>query len=825
MTNPKELSFLQLKNNCSIKLEDKDWDKLEPVNGIIGQDRAVRAIDFGLQVKMKGYNIYVSGPAGTGKTTYAKKSTEEIAKSEKEPDDWCYVYNFEDPRSPMALRFQTGMGKQFRDDMAELVEVCNHELQKAFQSEEYEDQKNVIVSKMDKKRDKIIKKMSKLAKEYNFSVKSTNSGIYFLPIINGKTIDEDAYEDLEEEQKEEISKCSDMIQEKAAGYLRDIREEERKSKKETEDLDYKIGMFAIGHYISALQEKYKEYSRVLKYLEALQEDILDHIEDFLENDSEEEESLLALLPVLAKKNNSDTTSKYHVNLVVDNANCAGAPVVLDFNPTYYNLVGEVEYDNEFGNLTTDYMKIKPGLLHKANGGYLIVQARDILSNIQSWEALCRVIRTKEIAIENLREQLGGLAVTTLKPEPIPASLKIIMIGSRYYYELLREFDDDFEKYFKIMADFDYEMPRTDETICSMAQYIKMFALQENTGKFEVDAISLVIEYASRVVERQDKLSTRFNQLSDILCEAATWSRLDHATSVTASHVKKAIEEKEQRLRMYEEKFLELLYEKIIMIDTDGAKIGQINGLAVYDLGSYEFGIPTRITATTYLGEAGIVNIEKEAELSGPTHDKGVQVITGYLGQTYAQEFPLSLSCRICFEQNYNGIDGDSASSTELYCLLSSLSDLPIRQDIAVTGSVNQRGEIQAIGGVTFKIEGFFDLCKKNGLTGKQGVLIPSSNCKDLVCKDEIVEAVKNGLFHIYPIMTIDEGIEVLTGVSAGKRGKTGKFPAKSVHGLVYKKLKRFYDLVEGETETKDKKDKKEKKEKIDKKEKKEKKEK
>ena len=436
-------------------------------------------------------------------------------------------------------------------------------------------------------------------------------------------------------------------------------------------------------------------------------------------------------------------------------------------------MGEIEYDSEFGNLTTDFMKIKSGLFHQANGGYLIVQAHDILSAPHAWEALRSVIKTKEINIDTIRELQGSTATPVLKPEPIPIQFKVIMIGSEYFYNVLSEYDEEFDKFFKIRADFDYEMPRTDENILKITQFIKGFVEREKTLEFDVSAICAIIEYSSRSASRQDKLSTRINYLAEILVESYTWAKLENATIITAKHVQEAIYEKEQRMKLYEEKLDEMLDEEVVMIDTQGSEIGQINGLAVLDMGSYAFGTPSRITATTYVGKSGIVNIEKEAHMSGHTHDKGVQIITGFLGQTYAQKFPMSLSCRVCFEQNYNGIDGDSASSTELYCIISSLSELPIRQNLAVTGSVNQKGEIQAIGGVTQKIEGFFKLCKKRGLTGNQGVIIPLSNVKELVLNDEVIDAVKKGVFHIYPIKHIDEGIELLMDYPAGGKDEDG----------------------------------------------------
>ncbi|MBR5468126.1 MAG: AAA family ATPase, partial [Firmicutes bacterium] len=576
------------------------------------------------------------------------------------------------------------------------------------------------------------------------------------------------------------------------------KDDEKELKKAIDDLDYKVGMFAIGHHVNTVQEKYKNYERVIKYIQAVQEDVLENIDQFIPTEVEEEEGMASIMPLLGKKQTEDVTLKYKVNLIVDNSENVGAPVVLDFNPTYSNLMGEIEYDSEFGNLTTDFMKIKAGLFHKANGGYLIVQAQDILSNPYSWEAVRRVVKTREITMEMSREQMLAVTAPSLKPEPIPVDVKVIMIGSSYYYDMLREYDEEFDKYFKILADFDYEMDRNDENITAFSHFVKSYVDKEKLMPFTADAVAALTEYSSRLVESQKKLSTRFNRISEILSEADTWARIDGKEMADRTYVIKAIAEKEYRQRMYEEKLGEMLEEEVIMIDTDGSKVGQINGLAVLDMGSYSFGNPSRITASTYVGKSGIVNIEKEAQMSGPTHNKGVQIISGYLGSMYAQEFPLSLTARICFEQNYNGIDGDSASSTELYCILSSLSEIPIKQGIAVTGSVNQKGEIQAIGGVTHKIEGFFDLCKKRGLTGDQGVLIPVSNVSDLVLKEEVCQAVKEGMFHIYPVSHIDQGIEILMDTPAGSKNASGKYPAQSVHGKVMKKLKDFYKKASGE---------------------------
>lgn len=799
-----ELQYTQLKNSCFPNdLPFQTTAELEPLEGIIGQERAVKAFEFGLAVKMKGYNIYMSGPSGTGKTTYARCSTEKLAAGEPVPSDWCYVYNFKNPKEPVALSFVAGKGKKFKEDIEEFISLCKKELEKAFQAEDYEEQKYAIIHKFEDLQDSILEEMRTVASEYNFQVKSTKTGIYFLPVVNGELIEDENYDSLSEEDKSRIEKQTQIIQEKADVFMRQVHDFEKECEKQVDELDKKIGTFAIGHHVEALKESYKDNERVVSYISAIQEDILDHLEKFVENEAEEEDSLAALLPLFGKKPEEDDTPKYSVNLIVDHSQTKGAPVVVTFNPTYSNLMGEMEYDSEFGSLSTDFTKIKGGLFHQANGGYLIVQAHDILAAPHAWEALRRVIKTKEINMDSLRELQGTTTAPTLKPEPIPAQFKVIMIGSEYFYELLNECDEEFDKFFKIRADFDYEMPRNKENILKIAGFIKSFVEREKTLEFDVSAVCAIIEHSNRSASNQEKLSTRFNYLAEILGEAYTWAKLENASVITAEHIHKTVYEKEQRMKLYEEKLDEMLDENVIMIDTIGKKIGQINGLAVLDMGSYAFGTPSRITATTYVGKSGIVNIEKEARMSGNTHDKGVQIITGFLGQTYAQKFPMSLSCRVCFEQNYNGIDGDSASSTELYCILSSLSDLPIRQDLAVTGSVNQKGEIQAIGGVTHKIEGFFNLCKKRGLTKEQGVIIPVSNVKDLVLNDEVVNAVKDGIFHIYPIAHINEGIELLMGYPAGEKDEQGEFPLDSVHGKVYAKLKAFAkasDYMKGKQE-------------------------
>ena len=496
-----------------------------------------------------------------------------------------------------------------------------------------------------------------------------------------------------------------------------------------------------------------------------------------------------------KREAESPADKYKVNLLVDDGALKGAPVITDYNPTYYNLLGRIDYENEFGAVTTDFTLVRAGLLHQANGGYLILQAHDVLNNVQSWDALKRVLRTRQISIENIKEQMGLVAYSSLKPEPVPIDVKVVLVGSEQIYQLLYELDDDFSKLFKVKVDFDDEMDRTDENILMLSRFVSSFCSKENTLHFNGGGIAKIVDYASRLTEDQQKLTTRFNDIAEILCEACTWAELDGAQYAGAAHVKKAIAEKKHRSDKHDEKLLELIKDGTIMIDTAGEVVGQINGLSILDMADYSFGKPSRITATTYMGESGIVNIEREIEMSGTSHSKGVLILNGYIGQKYAQEIPLSLSASLCFEQLYGGIDGDSASSSELYAILSSLADAPIKQSIAVTGSVNQRGEIQPIGGATRKIEGFFELCKHRGLDGSQGVIIPYQNVRNLVLDDEVIDAVNDGKFHIYPVSTIDEGIEILTGIKAGKRKKDGTYPQGTINRKVSAKLERFARTV------------------------------
>lgn len=790
MSNSKELSYKMLRKECEPKLfKFKDTSELEPVYDVIGQERALRAMEFGLRINKRGYNIYMSGMSGTGKTSYAQKYIREMAKEGKVPDDWCYVYNFNKPNEPLAVNLPAGKGKIFQKDMDEFIKVLQYEISKAFDSEDYERERAKLIQEFNAKRNKLLEKLNDDAEKQGFKVKTTNTGIYFIPVIEGKTISEEEYSELEEKVKNEIDEKSNTVQLDTMEVIRKIKNIEREAEEKVAEWEHKIALFAVGMNINDLKEKYKDNEKISNYLDKLQEDILENVNDFKEEEISEEAT--AMMMPFMRKSEGSPADKYKVNLLVDNSEVKGSPLVVDYNPSYYNLVGKLEYENEFGSVTTDFTMIKGGLFHQANGGYLIIQAKDILANAQSWEALKRAIRTKQITIENMKEQMGLVALSTLKPEPIPLDIKVVLVGNEHLYQMLYEYDEDFKKLFKIKVDFDREMDRNPENIYRLAQFIASFCIRENTMHFHKTGVAKVIEYSSRLVDDQNKLSTKFNDIVEILCESTTWAEIDKSSLVESKHVKKAIEEKIYRSNKYDKKLLEKIEDGTIMIDTEGEVIGQINGLTILDMGDYAFGKPARITATTFMGESGIVNIEREIEMSGTSHSKGILILGGYIGQKYAQDMPLSLAANLCFEQLYNGVDGDSASSAELYALLSSLAEVPINQGIAVTGSVNQKGEIQPIGGATEKIEGFYELCKIRELNGKQGVIIPHQNIRNLVLCDEIVESVKKGEFHIYSIKTIDEGIEILTGEKAGTRLKNGSFPKGSINHKVYEKLKYF----------------------------------
>ncbi|MCW3489849.1 Lon protease family protein [Dethiobacter alkaliphilus] len=783
---PEELRYI-----CDpSQFEFESTESVPPLEGIIGQERAVRAMEFGLTIKRHGYNIFMTGRTGTGKISYAQTLVNDVAAKEKAPDDWCYVYNFDSPSHPMALRLPCGQGSRFAKDMEELVDSLKLEIPKAFDADDYEREKAELFKKFQETRAELFEELTSKAKEEGFVLKRESTGFVSVPIIDGKEITGEEFEALPAEKKAEFEEKSNEIQLKAIQVMRRIQAAEREMKEAIKELENKIGLFAVGYLIDDLKERYAQEESVVKYLSEVQNDVLENLDDF--RSSEEGDG--APFPWMKKK--GDPGHKYQVNLVVDNKDTEGAPVIIETNPTYYNLVGRVEYENKMGMVTTDYTMIKAGSLLKANGGYLILQVRDVLTNPGAWEGMKRILKTREACMENLGEQFGVLAMASLRPQAIPVNVKVILIGNPFLYQALYHYEEDFSKLFKVKADFDTEMDANRDNMTEMASFIATHSQREGVKHFDRTGVASLVEYSSRLADHQQKLSTRFNEIVEIIFEADAWAQMANAEVVNGEHVKKAIEEKNYRSDTYEQKLQEMLDEGTILLDMDGEKVGQVNGLSVLNSGDYVFGRPSRITAVTYLGKQGIINIERETKMSGRIHDKGLLTLSGYLAAIFAQKIPLSISASLTFEQLYSGVEGDSASSTELYAILSSLSELPLRQDIAVTGSVNQLGQIQPIGGATHKVEGFFKACKLKGLTGKQGVMLPVQNIKNLNLSDEVVDAVREGKFHIYPVTTIEEGIEILTGVPSGKTDEEGNYPENTVFGKVAAKLTRYNELMQ-----------------------------
>lgn len=791
MGRTKELSYTQLKKECDpSSFKFKTTKELEPFTGVIGQSRGIKALEFGINIDIKGYNIYMEGPTGIGKTIYARNYLNKAAKNKPVPDDWCYIYNFQNSNEPIAISLPAGTGKQFANDMDAFIMAVKSEIRSAFNNQDFEKEKEAIERDVEDKKVKLIEKLNKDAAKQGFEIKNTSTGIYFLPMINGKTLSEDEFNALDENTKNEFEMRSVEIQKQTIETMKRIKELENKATEKMNSWQNNIALFAVTIQVNELRNKYKKFPKIQEFLKSIQNDILTNLNDFIID--EKEQQTPQMNPMMRHEK---PWNKYKVNLFVDNSTLTGAPVIIDSNPSFYNLFGKLEYENSFGTMKTDFTLIKPGLIHKANGGYIVLQIRDLLTNPIIWDAFKRVLRTKLIYVDTLKDyQMNSVAIASLKPEPIPVNLKVVLIGPSNIYQQLLNVDEDFKKLFKVKVEFDEEAPRTDSNSFKIAQIIHNFCEKENAPHFNAGAVAKVIEYCSRMIENQNKLSTQLSDITELIGESCTWAKMDGAKTVTAEYVKKAINERIERINKYDQRLVDMIQNGTILIDTQGEKIGQINGLSIMRIGDYSFGKPAKITANTYIGKTGIVNIEREVSMSGTSHSKGVMILSAYIGEKFAQNAPLSLSASLCFEQMYSGVDGDSASSTELYALLSSLSELPIKQNIAVTGSVNQKGEIQPIGGVTDKIEGFFHICKLRGLTGDQGIIMPYQNIKNLNLCDEVIKSVKEGMFHIYPVKTIDEGIEILTGVPAGKKNKNGEYPAGSVNYLVNEKLKKYAEL-------------------------------
>lgn len=761
----------------------------------IGQEKALRAIDFGLSLNSKGFNIFALGENGTGRMRTIRTLLLKKAAKEDVPNDWCYVYNFKDPDAPIAISMPPGMGKEFQKDMEILLKTIREEIVKVFESKEYDKQRNKIIEEFQQKQKALFTSLDEEAQSKGFTIRKAVSGLLIIPTKKtGESLSEEEFAALDEETKKRIEETGRSFQEKLDDVARAVREAEKILKEMLNRLEREIALEALGTHIEDLIKKYENIGKIVSYLTSVQDDILSHIDDF-----KTQEEPPSPLPFMKMPKPEISFTKYSVNLIVDNAESKGSPVIFQSNPTYLNLFGRIEHKVQFGMAVTDFSMIKAGSMHKANGGYIVIQGIDLFKNLFSYDALKRAIKNREIKIEDVWEQYRLLSTVTMKPEAIPLDVKVILVGNPHMYYILYNLDEEYKELFKVKADFDNRMERNSENIDKYVAFIATCQKEEGLKPFDRGGVAKIIEYSSRLAGHQDKLSTKFSDIVDILREAHYWSDKEEGNVVSAKHVLMAIDEKIYRSNRIEERIREMILEDTLIVNTEGSKVGQINGLAVLDLGDYSFGKPSRITAITYTGKAGIVNIERETKMSGKIHEKAIMIISSYLGGKYAATKPLSLSASITFEQLYEMVEGDSATCAELYALLSSISGVPLRQELAVTGSMDQNGDVQPIGGVNQKIEGFFDLCKIRGLNG-HGVIIPRRNVKHLMLKQEVVDAVKSGKFFIYPIDKMEEGLEILTGMSAGELKEDGTYPEGTINYLVMKRLDEISDALKKKKE-------------------------
>ncbi len=771
----------------------KTTAELEDLKGVVGQARAVDAIQFGIGLVQDGYNIFALGPPGTGKQSFLTQFFEEQAQEESVPLDWCYVHNFEQPHKPHAVSLPAGMGMEFHKDMEQLVEELRTALSAAFESEEYQTRRQSIVEEFKDRQAEAFDELRKQAQEQGMALIRTPAGIAVAPVKDGEVLPREEVQALSAEEREKLEEDVSEIEEELQKILQQMPAWQREMREELNELNREIADFAVGGLISELREKYADFPKIIAHLDAVQKDVVEHAEDVLSPAEEQQANPLQMggdQPSAQAQPPSFT--RYQVNVLVDNSESEGAPVVYEHNPTYQNLIGRVEHIARMGALMTDFSLIKPGALHRANGGYLILDIRKVLMQPYAWEALKRALQFERIRIESLGQMLSVISTVSLEPEPIPLSVKVGLFGDRLLYYLLWQLDPDFPELFKVAADFDERMDRDEESQQLYARLIATLARKEDLRPLDPTGVARVIEHSARIVGDAEKLSTQMRGINDLLREADYWASQANeegsSTVITDADVQRAIDAQIYRADRIRERMQEAILRHTILIDVEGEKVGQINGLSVIQLGNFAFGRPTRITAQVRLGKGEVIDIEREVELGGPIHSKGVFILSGFLGGRYAEDHPLSLSASLVFEQSYGGIEGDSASSAELYALLSGIAGLPIKQSLAVTGSVNQHGQVQAIGGVNEKIEGFFDICKARGLTGDQGVLIPISNVKHLMLRKDVVEAVEQGQFHVYPVTTIDQGIEILTGLPAGERDEAGNYPEGSVNAMVEQRL-------------------------------------
>ena len=771
------LGFLKIKNS----------KQLTPCKEIVGQKRAINSIILGLNIDKMGYNIYLSGQPGVGKKTVIKSLLFDIAKTKKVPNDWCYLYNFQNPKEPKAVSLTPGRGKTFSKDMDQFIEVLETSIPKTFESKDFEDEKVKLADYFNKNKEKLFNQLKDFAKKNDIQIQFTPTGIVTLPLLNDKPVSHEQFEKLDEDIKSELKEKKETVDKEVAAILKKTRMIDKEYVEKVSELENKVALFAVSDLMENLMDKYKDIPEIKEYLEDVKNDIVSNIDKFLPK--KQPATFLGGPGGGGPLQSKTPLNEYRVNVIIDNSQTKGAPVIFEPQPNYINLFGSIEREVRMGAMVTDFTLIRDGSIFKANGGYLVVEVLDLFKFPFVWDTLKKIIENGELRVEDAYQNYGYSNIVGMRPEPIKVDIKIIMTGPPHVFQMLQNYDIDFKRLFKIKADFDSVIKKSEKSLHEYACALKSICDNEELMDFDRPALEATIEHSTRISGDQEKLSTQFGKIIKIMVESNYWARQDGSKNVKRAHVEKAISEKKFRSNLYEEKTKELITEGTFMVDTEGAVVGQINGLSVYNVGDYSFGRPNRITCETYMGVEGVVNIERKAKLSGNIHDKGVLILGGYLGTKFAQEKPLSLSASIGFEQSYSMIDGDSASAAELITVMSSLAEIPIKQSFAITGSVNQKGEIQPIGGANEKIEGFFDICNANGLTGEQGVLIPHQNVKNLMLNNEVVEAVKKKKFHIYSIKTINEGVEILTGIKAGEKLKDDTYKKDTFNYLVNKKLK------------------------------------
>jgi len=789
-TSDFEVPFQKLRWACDpASLGIESTAELEPAIEPIGQERALAAVDFGATIPSEGYNVFVLGPVGSGRTTLTRQALEAAAAEQPAPADWCYAHNFHDPRSPIALQLAPGDGRRLAQDVDELIEDITQAIEQVFDSEEYQAQRDELLREFREERSREMHAFEKEAEQAGFTIGRSASGLIVAPAPNGDVMTPEEYEQMSAEEREELDKKREQLQDALVDLMQDLRRREKEARKALRQLDRQTIQFTTGHLIDEVAGKYKKYEAVVEHFQQMKHDLVENVARFREA---QEHSPAFTIPEAFITGAGTPYERYRINTLVTNEELKGAPVVLEMNPTIDNLTGEIEYQTRMGALTTDFTMIKPGALHRANGGYLILEAEAVLRRPFAWEALKRCLKNRQIRIESIQDQVRLISTVSLEPQPIPLNVKVVLIGTPLVYYLLHAYDDEFGKLFKVQADFNTTMDRNDETIQAYARFIATKCQEEDLPPFSAGAIAKVIEHGVRAAADQKKLTTRFVEVVDLVRESAYWARRNgNGELVQAEDVQTALEQSIWRSNRVEERLLELIEQGTLLIETEGEALGQTNGLQVAVLGNYTIGMPARITARSSPGTTGVVNIEREVKLSGPIHDKGVLILSGYLQQKYASDQPLSCAASISFEQSYSQVEGDSASCAELIALLSSIGGIPVRQNIAVTGSVDQHGSVQAIGEVTRKIEGFFQVCKVKGLTGQQGVVVPAANVHNIMLREEVVEAVRAGQFHIWAVQTVDEALEILTGIPAGEVDKAGNYPEGTVHHAVQERLRQM----------------------------------